>query len=164
MYLDDGVSRESAPCRHVPSAGSGYGVPRKHASTEDPLASDKYCEVIIQQVCGTHWITYVPTNLWSQKTTRLAADNSPLRLTRAVTINAPWNGFGDLSPMIGARYTVIFWHEQTTPLSSIELLSSSGEISTSIDTGSRATIATVPVADAHTLKGIVVHLTHDAPL
>jgi hypothetical protein len=50
MYLDDGISRDSAPSRHVPQVGSGYGIPRKHATTEDQMASDKYCEVIIQQV------------------------------------------------------------------------------------------------------------------
>ncbi|RYP05667.1 hypothetical protein DL765_009769 [Monosporascus sp. GIB2] len=146
MYLDDGVSRESAPSRHVPHVGSGYGIPLEHASTGDPLASDKYCEVIIEQ-----------------KTTRVAADDSPLRLTRAVSISARWNGFGDLSPIIGTKYTVVFWHEQSTPLSSIEVSSGNRTVSSDTNAMSRATIVTVPIADAHTPQGVVVHLSHDAP-
>jgi alpha-glucosidase (family GH31 glycosyl hydrolase) len=145
MYLDDGVSRESAPSRHVPQVGSGYGVPRKMSTSEDPLACDKYCQVVVQQ-----------------KTTRIAGDDSPVRFTRAVTIKVPWNGYGDLSKIFGTQYTVVFWHEQSTPLSSIDVSSSDRSIKFKTDTGCRATVVTIPIENCHTQKGVAIHLSHTA--
>ncbi|KAH8676424.1 glycosyl hydrolases family 31-domain-containing protein [Tricladium varicosporioides] len=143
MYLDDGISRESAPSTHVPNVGLKTGIPKNMKGLGDPKAADKFCQVEIQQ-----------------KTTKVASDDGTVSYTRSVTIRSPWNGFGDLSGQIGRTYTIVFWHEQSTMLDSIVVSSSNNAVSSNTDIGRRATIATLPISQAHSPQGVTIHLTH----
>lgn len=98
------------------------------------------------------------------QTTNIAAEDSPLRYVRTVNIKTPWNGFGDLSDIIGTHYTIVFWHESTTTLSSVVVSSSNPNVSSNNDVGCKATIVTFPVADAHTEHGVTLQLTHNSPV
>ena len=53
MYLDDGISRDSAPSEHVPQLGQTYGVAHNFQGICDTKAADKYCHVQIEQVRGS---------------------------------------------------------------------------------------------------------------
>ena len=55
MYLDDGISRDSAPCHYVPHTITGevsrYGVATQDLHVLcDEKAADKYCHVLVEQV------------------------------------------------------------------------------------------------------------------
>ncbi|KAK7415851.1 hypothetical protein QQZ08_012222 [Neonectria magnoliae] len=142
MYLDDGISRESAPKSHVHAVGEDFG--QAHHIFGDSKAADKYCHVLIQQ-----------------STTKVAADDSPTRSVRTLTVKAPWNGYGDLSDIVGTQYTVVFWHAPSTNLNSVSVSSSNSNVSSDTNVGYKATIVTFPVADAHTEHGLSIQLTHD---
>lgn len=78
-------------------------------------------------------------------------------------VQAPWNGYGDLSAIIGTRYTVVLWHEPSTPLANISIAVPDGvDASSDTDAAAHATVVTFPVADAHTEDGVAIQLTHDA--
>lgn len=57
MYLDDGISRDSAPKEVQVNACVGeqewFGGAHKLKHLTDPLAKDKYTKVIFHQVCQT---------------------------------------------------------------------------------------------------------------
>ncbi|KAI5919462.1 glycosyl hydrolases family 31-domain-containing protein [Camillea tinctor] len=129
MYLDDGISRESAP---IISPG---------LDIDDEKAANKYCQVLIQQ------------------TTKISSENSVIQFTRNLEIKSPFNGYGDLSQIIGTRYTVVFWHGPSTSISTVNVNSTSN-ISTKTDNDLHATVVIVSVADAHSKDGITIQLTH----
>ncbi|KAH7134411.1 glycosyl hydrolases family 31-domain-containing protein, partial [Dactylonectria macrodidyma] len=135
MYLDDGISRESAPSSHVPDFDCDFG--QVNHVTGDCKAADKYCH-----------------------TSKVVAEGGPVGHVRNVTIKTPWNGYGDLSAIIGTQYTVVFWHDPATTLSSVKVSSSNPNVSSSTNVGYKATIVTLPVADAHTEDGVTIQLTH----
>lgn len=96
-----------------------------------------------------------------QKTTKTVADGG-LRFTRSVTIKCPRNGYGGISEIIGTEYTVVFWHEQATPLGSVGV-SNNARISSTLDEARHATIVTLQVDDAHTTQGVTIQVGYDAP-
>lgn len=153
MYLDDGISRTSAPSHdYVPATSDrtgGYGIAHDLVpALTDPKAHSAFVHVKI-----------------SQKTTHVAAEdeNVSLRINRRVHIRAPWNGFdGELGGIIGGRYTLVLWHEVLTPLGSVVVTSDTGEVEGRTDGGLRATVVTVPVGLANTEKGVVVSVGFDA--
>ncbi|KAI8650703.1 Gal-mutarotas-2 domain-containing protein [Fusarium keratoplasticum] len=133
MYLDDGISRESAPEAPVPGLKIG-----------DSKAAGKYCEVLIEQA------------------TKISNQNSSVQFARTVTISSKWNKFGDLSDIVGSKYTVVFWHDPSANLSSVKVSSANNKVASDTNNNYRATIVTLPVADAHTEHGVTIQLTHGA--
>ncbi|KAJ3541782.1 hypothetical protein NM208_g4436 [Fusarium decemcellulare] len=131
MYLDDGISRESAPAAEVPGL-----------KISDDQAADKYCHVLFQQ------------------TTKIISQNCSIQFNRTLTITSPWNGYGDLSEFVGSQYTIVFWHDPSANLSSVDVFSTNHNVSVRTSNISRATVVTLPVADAHTAEGVTVQLTH----
>lgn len=91
----------------------------------------------------------------------VAVGDSPISFVRTLTIKAPWNGYEDLSEIIGTEYTVVFWHDPATNVSSVKVASES-IVSSNTNVSSRATTVTLSVADAHTEKGVTLQLTHDS--
>ncbi|KAK5651788.1 hypothetical protein OQA88_11655 [Cercophora sp. LCS_1] len=147
MYLDDGISRDSAPSHnYVPetSAGKGYGAARDLCEgLVDPKAESKFCHVKV-----------------SQETTRVAED-SKVRVNRKVTIRAPWNGYqGSLEELIDNNYTIVFWHEADVSLQSVAVTSDKNLTHTT-DEKARATTVTVPIQQANSTAGVTVHLWFD---
>ncbi|KAH7002467.1 glycosyl hydrolases family 31-domain-containing protein [Ilyonectria destructans] len=142
MYLDDGISRDSAPSSHVPSLNLQSNGTKK--AFGDSKAADKYCHVLIEQ-----------------KTTMVAVGDAPISYVRTLAIRSPWNGYGDLSEIVGTEYTVVFWHDPSTNVSSVKVTSESN-VSSSTNVGNRATTVIISVADAHTENGVKLQLTHDS--
>ncbi|KAK0716079.1 alpha-1,4-glucan lyase [Lasiosphaeris hirsuta] len=153
MYLDDGISRESAPSHEYflgKSAGSGYCIAHDLImGLADEKAKSQFCHIKI-----------------SQETKRVAAEdeNAGLRINRRVKIYAPWNRYnGELKELIGENYTVVLWHEPKTPLGSITVTSEQGVLY-KIDPDLRATVVTVRVDIANTQTGVTIQLGHEDPL
>ncbi|KIL87446.1 glycoside hydrolase family 31 protein [Fusarium avenaceum] len=130
MYLDDGISRDSAP---VTGLGLNIG---------DEKADNKYCQVEIEQ------------------TTKTFTEDSGVKVIRNLTIKSPFNGYGDVSDIVGSDYTVALWHDPSATISSAEINSANSEVSWKTDNTSRVTVVTVPVTDAHTEHGVTIQLKH----
>lgn len=154
MYLDDGISRTSAPSHdYVPTTSTrtgGFGVAHDLVpALTDPKAHSAFVHVKI-----------------SQKTTHIAAedDNVSLRVSRRIHVRAPWNGYASetkLEDLFGDKYTLVLWHEALTPLGSV-VVSSDKDLQSVTDQSLRATIVTVPHALANTETGTVVTVGFDA--
>lgn len=153
MYLDDGISRQSAPSHdYVPATSSrtgGYGIAHDLVpALIDPKAGSAFVHVKI-----------------SQTTTHVSAEDDSIasRVNRRIWIRAPWRGQvdGGLEKIIGTEYTVVLWHEQLTSLGSV-VVSSDKQLEYKTDTGVRATIVTVPVDLAHSENGVTVSVGFDA--
>lgn len=147
MYLDDGVSRNSAPTSVYLSA-----LPNSEADTPDgkflshtfgdPEAESKFCNVVIKQ---KSWVTR-------------SEDDSGI-FTRRITITSPWDKYKEkVYQDIGDVYTVVIWHEVGTPLNSVDVTPDS--FRSTNDLKLRATVVTVPVRAAHTRKGVSFDVTH----
>ncbi|KAH8648034.1 glycosyl hydrolases family 31-domain-containing protein [Tricladium varicosporioides] len=147
MYLDDGVSRNSAPTSVYLSAlpNSEADTPDgKYLSTRfgDPEAQSQFCNVVIKQ---KSWVTR-------------NEDDSGI-FTRRITITSPWDEYKEkVYQDIGDVYTVVIWHEVGTQLNSISVTPDT--FHNTNDLKMRATIVTVPVRAAHTLKGVSFDVTH----
>jgi hypothetical protein len=79
-----------------------------------------------------------------------------------VTISSKWNKYGDLSDIVGSKYTLVFWHDPSANLSSVKVSSANNKVASDTNNNYRATIVTLPVADAHTEHGVTIQLTHGA--
>ncbi|KAI6752279.1 hypothetical protein HG530_013648 [Fusarium avenaceum] len=130
MYLDDGISRDSAPI-----AGPGLKI-------GDEKADNKYCQVDIQQ------------------TTKTFIEDSGIKVIRNLTIKSPFNGYGDVSDIVGSDYTVALWHDPSANISTAEVNSANSKVSWKTDNTSRVTLVTMPVTDAHTEHGVNIQLKH----
>ncbi|KAM0226789.1 hypothetical protein ACHAPO_012072 [Fusarium lateritium] len=130
MYLDDGISRDSAPL-----VGPGLKV-------SDEKAANKYCQVNISQI------------------TRSSNEQTGVKFNRTVTIKSPFDGFGDLTSMIGTEYTLALWHAPSVDINTTKVDSSSSNVTSRSDTGSRVTVVNVPVAEAHNEKGVSIQMTY----
>ncbi|RFU31057.1 hypothetical protein B7463_g5273, partial [Scytalidium lignicola] len=134
MYLDDGISRDSAPSKPYFSKEKACG---------DEQAENRYCKVVIEQM-----------------TSKNVYENNHCRITRTVIIKAPWNKYqGDLKEIIGNYYTVVFWHEENVIPSSISLVDCHHCV-WSRHEDKRATSVSIPVDDAHTMHGIKISLSY----
>lgn len=137
MYLDDGISRDSAPGNdYFQAAGPHSQWNLTSDYLHDPDAKSKFTQLTI-----------------SQQTTKTADDDDTTMLkTRTVTISTPWNKFGDdnLAKSIGTDLTVVLWHEARTHLETIQLLEASGFATRPQvvnDGNAKATVVKVPVGD-----------------
>ncbi|KAM0489631.1 hypothetical protein ACHAP8_012386 [Fusarium lateritium] len=130
MYLDDGISRDSAPL-----VGPGLHV-------SDEKAANKYCQVNISQI------------------TRSSNEQTGVKFNRTITIKSPFNGFGDLTSMIGTEYTLALWHAPSVNIYTANVDSSNSIVTSRTDTGSRVTVVNVPVAEAHNEKGVSIQMTY----
>jgi len=175
MYLDDGISRDSAPSHdYVPEISTASGFGKTHDLTDDivdPKAKSQFCHVKISQV---RFPSPSPNSLSSlrlqemlnaqQKTTRVATEDggdSTLRVNRKVTIRAPWNGYrDDLGELIGENYTIVFWHEINVPLRSVSVTSDK-KLESWTEEKARATAVRVPLELANTTAGVTVILGHE---
>ncbi|KAF4452162.1 alpha-1,4-glucan lyase [Fusarium austroafricanum] len=131
MYLDDGISRDSAPARAP--AGMKVG---------DEKAANKYCQVDIEQY------------------TKTFNDESGVEYMRNVTVKSPFNGFGDFKDIVGTEYTLALWHDPACNMDTAKVKSSNKKVTWRNDNNSRVTVVTLPVADAHTENGVSIQLTH----
>ncbi|KAM0192686.1 hypothetical protein ACHAPI_008045 [Fusarium lateritium] len=136
MYLDDGISRDSAPI-----TGRGLKI-------GDEKADNKYCQVEIQQA-SSHDLT-----------TKSFTEDSGVKVIRKLTIKSPFNGYGDVSDIVGNDYTINLWHDPSANASTTEVNSANSKVSWKTDNTSRVTVVTVPVADAHTEQGVTIQLKH----
>ncbi|KAH8895231.1 hypothetical protein GQ53DRAFT_855393 [Thozetella sp. PMI_491] len=137
MYLDDGISRDSAPsqylCGNTVQPGDSNGLPTKRVPGADKKAADKFCHVVIQQIA------------------------------RSVAINSPWNRYdGDLGELIGRQYTLIFWHEPGIALGAVKVDSGGTNAESNVNQAIGATIVTMPIADAHTTQGVDIEVSYPA--
>ncbi|KAF4949869.1 hypothetical protein FSARC_13371 [Fusarium sarcochroum] len=130
MYLDDGISRDSAPV-----IGPGLKV-------GDDKAANKYCQVEISQFTKTY------------------NQDSGVEYMRNVVIKCPFNGFGDLSEIVGTEYTIALWHDPICNMDTAKVNTSNRKVTWRNDNNSRVTVVTVPVADTHTENGVTIQLTH----
>lgn len=79
-----------------------------------------------------------------------------------MTISSKHNEFGDLSEIVGTKYTVVFWHDPSANLSSVKVSSANNKVTSDTNNKYGATIVTLEVADAHTENGVTIQLTHGA--
>ncbi|RPA77141.1 hypothetical protein BJ508DRAFT_213076 [Ascobolus immersus RN42] len=126
MYLDDGISRDSAPNKdYTPT-----------------LNNDTLLDLTT--------------------TTKQATSSSTIRKTRRLTINSPWNRYnGDLARIIGSEYTIVFWHEISTPLSSVWAETRPNRYSIETRNDIAATIVRVPIGHAHSTGGVEIIVAFD---
>ncbi|KAG8665372.1 hypothetical protein FPOAC2_10450 [Fusarium poae] len=130
MYLDDGISRDSAPV-----VGPGLNV-------SDEKAANKYCQVDISQ------------------TTKSYNEQTGIKFIRNVTIKSPFNGFGDLTSIIGTEYTIALWHAPSVDIGTAQVDSSNSDVTSTTDTNSRVTVVKMPIAQAHTKEGVSIQMTY----
>lgn len=83
-----------------------------------------------------------------------------MKVIRNLTIKSSFNGYGDVSDIVGSDYTVALWHDPSTKISTAEVNSANSKVSWKTDNTSRVTVVTMPVADAHTEHGVTIQLKH----
>ncbi|KAH6887057.1 glycosyl hydrolases family 31-domain-containing protein [Thelonectria olida] len=144
MFIDDGISRDSAPT--LRSQGGQVNPDEVRRTRSDPKAADKYCKLVVEQ-----------------KTTKFASEDSAVSFSRRLTIKSAWNEYGDVSKIVGNMYTVVFWHDVSVNLSSIQLVCQNNP-QWETNVGYRATIVKIPVADAHSANGVDIRLQHNSSI
>ncbi|KAK1727512.1 alpha-1,4-glucan lyase [Colletotrichum acutatum] len=150
MYLDDGISRDSAPKNSTLETAVGarpwYGEAHHYDGLADAQANDNYTKVQIKQ--------------FTQK--RLSDQEDYGKYTRRLTANAPHNKFGaEASKYIGTDYTFVFWHRGESNLDSIQVNVTGADLHYNVNHGVRATIVTVPISAVHSEKGVEITLEFD---
>ncbi|KZL72832.1 glycoside hydrolase family 31 protein (alpha-1,4-glucan lyase) [Colletotrichum tofieldiae] len=161
MYLDDGISRDSAPKKsHVEAAvistptnpppdeckQAAYGEAHNFEGLADAKANDKYTKVQIKQ----------------KTTKRLSDKEDGGTYIRRLIAKAPWNEFRtEASKYIGTDYKFVFWHRGGTNLDSIKVSVERTNLNYEINRGVKATIVNVPISDVHTESGIEIVLEFD---
>ncbi|KAJ1323679.1 Glycosyl hydrolases family 31 [Microdochium nivale] len=138
MFLDDGISRDSAPVGAPGKDGRGIGA------LADPRANDNYTKVTFKQT--------------TEK--RLDHETHTARYKRHLYASAPFNQFdGDLSKIIGHCYTFVFWHLPCSNLDTVKVQIApccKGDYQIDVDQTARATVVSVPVVDVHAAEGVKV--------
>ncbi|PQE17387.1 alpha-14-glucan lyase protein [Rutstroemia sp. NJR-2017a BVV2] len=133
MYLDDGVSRESAP-------GSAY---LSSLSTGPQGLVDAYS-------CDTEANSIFRHVKFEQTTTRQFAKDQ-LRDTRRLTVSTPWAQYTDeqVKKDVGLEYRIVFWHASKWPAAEMDLnavtVNANPEVRHELDNALRATVVWVPV-------------------
>jgi hypothetical protein len=94
------------------------------------------------------------------QTTKSYNEPTGVKFIRNVTIRSPFNGFGDLTPMIGTEYTVALWHEPSIDITTAQVNSSNRRVTSRTDANSRVTVVTLPIAQAHTKDGVTIQMTY----
>jgi alpha-glucosidase (family GH31 glycosyl hydrolase) len=133
MYLDDGVSRESAP-------GSAYlsSLSTGPQGLVDAYSADTEANSIFRHV------------KFEQTTTRQFAKDQ-LRDTRRLTISTPWAKYTDeqVKKDVGLEYRIVFWHASKWPAEEMDLkavtVTANPEVRHELDNALRATVVWVPV-------------------
>ncbi|OCK81473.1 glycoside hydrolase family 31 protein [Lepidopterella palustris CBS 459.81] len=149
MYLDDGISRESAPTplylSEIPNnQGDSSDAKFLRDALGDEMARSEFCHVEIKQ-----------------QTNRFVDEKDNSRVTRLVTIRALWNNYkGAMETLIGTEYRVVLWHDPETLLDPIATSTKPSQYGSRNDTQSRATVFMVPVKDAHTKGGVTLEVSH----
>ena len=171
MFLDDGISRNSAPKQGVVS-GKGLA---------DPQASDSYTKVTFRQVrikSGREseserkgkekpQTDCCPPKLQvTSKQLDLVKDTA--KYSRQLFASAPHRGFqGDLSKIIGDEYKFVFWHVPHSDLGSVQITvtgSTQDPNKIEVNRDVHATIVTVPVNDVHTDEGVRILVALDSDI
>ncbi|KXJ89911.1 alpha-1,4-glucan lyase [Microdochium bolleyi] len=146
MYLDDGISRDSAPVGAPGKDGQGIGA------LADPRANDKYTKVTFKQT--------------TEK--RLDPGTDTATYTRHLHASTPHNGFGgDLTKIIGDTYKFVFWHLPSSNLDTVKVevaQSSRDDHQVAVDRTARVTVVSVPVAGVHTAEGVKVMVQVDSDI
>ncbi|PQE26436.1 Alpha-14-glucan lyase protein [Rutstroemia sp. NJR-2017a BBW] len=133
MYLDDGVSRESAP-------GSAYlsSLSAGPQGLVDAYSGDTEANSIFRHV------------KFEQTTTRQFAKDQ-LRDTRCLTVSTPWAKYTDeqVKKDVGPEYRIVFWHSSKWPSAEMDLsaviVNANPEVRHESDNALRATVVWVPV-------------------
>lgn len=151
MYLDDGVSRESAPDNTYLCALSnnvkGQVVTKLANAYGDCEAKSMFRNVRIEQT-----------------TTRVFASDQ-MRDIRRIKVSTPFSQYGDdlVQKSIGSEYRVVVWHASRWPAAEMDLdvvnVESEGnaQVHWEMDKALRATVAWVPVSAATNVTLCVSH-------
>jgi hypothetical protein len=149
------------------TASTDFGVLHKLDGIGDEKAADKYCHISFHQVS---WLSFTPSinlNMYSplthltKKTTIIGDGDGLVKHIRKLTIGCPFNGYGDISHLFGTEYTVVLWHDPSTPIGSVRVSSSSAKVASRIDLDKRATVSQVPVSEAHAGQGVTIEVAYD---
>ncbi|KAF7879540.1 hypothetical protein EAF04_000735 [Stromatinia cepivora] len=139
MYLDDGVSRESAPDNIYLS--SLRTMPQEKEEIQSFNAyGDRKAKSVFRHV------------KFEQITTRQFTDDQ-LRDTRKLTVSTPWYKYTDeqVKKDIGPEYRIVFWHESRWPAAEMDLnavtvkIESTHKARQELANAIRATVVWVPV-------------------
>ncbi|KAH7025658.1 alpha-1,4-glucan lyase [Microdochium trichocladiopsis] len=142
MFLDDGISRDSAPKASSQTGGTLQGEWTKGLT--DEKADSNYTQVAFKQVT----------------TKQVNHSTHVVKYTRHLWARTPFNGFkGNLTQMISSEYKFVFWHLPQSDLATAEVSVTldQAKYDVNVDRKHRATIVTVPVEDVHTTEGL--HIT-----
>jgi len=146
MYLDDGVSRESAPdnvyLSALPNDTKGEVVTKLVNAFGDPEAKSIFRHVKFEQ------------------TTRREFSSDQMRDIRRISVSTPFSQYGDdlVERAIGREYRVVVWHVSRWPAAEMDLdavkVTSEGniEVRWETDRALRATVAWVPVSATVNVK------------
>lgn len=140
MYLDDGVSRDSAPdntyLSALPNESTGEVVTKLANAYGDPDAKSIFRHVKFEQ------------------TTTREFGSDQMRDIRRVRVSTPFSQYGDdlVKRDIGDEYRVVLWHASRWPAAEMDLdavkVTSKGnvEVRWETDKAQRATVAWIPVS------------------
>ena len=152
MYLDDGVSRSSAPAglpQYTTNPQPMAMVLTGEFAIDDEESKSEYREVVVAQASPP------PMSPFS----KITPEKTTTGTTRIVTIKTALDGYDlvSLKRDIGEQYTVILWHEIGVDCEKcITTVNGAAVISKSNDTNIRATVVTVPIEADDTKKGITI--------
>lgn len=154
MYLDDGVSRSSAPSI-LPQYASPVMVEDDFDEGDcDITANDEYREVCIKQVILSRYAFVLPF----YKILMLCNLQITNGSSRIVTIHNKHDQY-DARQDVGDTYTIVIWHDQGTDLKhySVSIKDQKGGYIGQYRTDYRlaATIITIPVPEGTEDKAII---------
>ncbi|MCJ1312453.1 hypothetical protein MMC25_006127 [Agyrium rufum] len=149
MYIDDGVSRNSAPTNLFIAAAKELDGTRENVRAFQDAFGDKEAESCFHRV------------FIEQASKRIIKAGSNWSDVRTVKITTLHNGYDDILTKrdIGPHYTVVFWHAPGIGLENVQVsISGTDGGDSRTDSTMRATIVTVPVDAHNTLKIEVSYL------
>jgi alpha-glucosidase (family GH31 glycosyl hydrolase) len=153
MYLDDGVSRESAPCNIYLSA-----LPN---NTEGQVVTK------LANAHGDREANSIFRNVRFQQTTTREFSSDQMRDIRRIRVSTPFSQYGDdlVQESIGSEYRIVVWHASRWPAMEMDLdavnVKSEGnvQIHWETDKALRATVAWVPVSAT---VDVTLYVSHPA--
>lgn len=177
MFLDDGVSRDSALHNGVKTEGyssTKEGKGRWADVDLDPEAKNKYREIHLEHV-STHLHSNIThqispnesgyTQIWSPVASntkpRLFLGGSPSVCKRTLTITTPHDEFNPTN--IGDDLTIVFWHDPTATVTKttpeVQVTGATAGICKN-DIDLKASVVTIPITACTVKSKIVMTITY----
>jgi len=134
MFLDDGVSRDSAPQESLANAAASTGQ-IVNIALDDLEGRSVFREVEIAQI-------------WSPSVKDKTTTGKKLNGHRQITIRTKHDGIDveKLKNLFGDQYRVVLWHSKGVDLDSVSVIA--GDLHSEVDRPARATVVTVPMYEA----------------